>query len=347
MKPLGNCTPINCPKSGIKIHESNNDYKINPFSQDNPFSSNKNNQLKKSSSLKTINTLDLDIDNYSLTDLYQLFGINESILSDEVMKESKQKVLKTHPDKSNIEPKYFLFFSKAYKRLYSIYEFQNKSSKKEIKEVDSFTTENGALLNNMFDKNKELKNPKQFNKWFNEQFDKHKLEDINENGYGEWLKSEEGIYDTSNVTKANMAQEFEKQKKQIQNLTIYHGIGDNYSSTFGGSILGEQNNYTSETDNGLGYTDLRQAYVESVIPITNDDYNKMPKFRNVEEYKNHRNNVDTRPIDKDIALKQLYQQNQKEEQESVALAFHYAKQLEKSKKNNDSFWSGLKQLTNF
>jgi hypothetical protein len=79
----------------------------------------------------------------------------------------------------------------------------------------------------------------------------------------------------------------------------------------------------------------------------NEDYNKIPKYKNIEEYKNQRISSDTTPIDKDDALKKLYQQNEKEEQESVALAFYYAKQLEKSKKKNESFWSGLKQLTNF
>ena len=41
-----------------------------------------------------------------------------------------------HPDKSHLDSKYFLFFSKAYKRLYSIYDFQNKSSNKSYKDQD-------------------------------------------------------------------------------------------------------------------------------------------------------------------------------------------------------------------
>jgi hypothetical protein len=32
------------------------------------------------------------------------------------------------------------------------------------------------------------------------------------------------------------------------------------------------------------------------------------------------------------------------ESESAALAFHYAKQSEKAKANQESFWSGLKQI---
>jgi hypothetical protein len=59
----------------------------------------------------------------------------------------------------------------------------------------------------------------------------------------------------------------------------------------------------------------------------------------------HRNTVDVTPIDKTQAMRQLYNQNKELESESAALAFHYAKQSEKAKKSQESFWSGLKQLT--
>ena len=334
-----------CQKGGIKIHTSENDYRSDPFYM-NPSSTASRVQIpppKKDISL--YKSMDLNIDNYSREDLYNLFGIVEIGLTDTIMKDAKKMVLKTHPDKSNLDQSYFLFFSKAYKRLFSIYEFQNKSVKKEINNNEYFKTENGELLNNMFSKNKDLKEPKNFNKWFNAQFDKHKLEDETQTtGYGEWLKSDEGVYDVGIVSKANMASEFEKQKKHIQSLTVYTGVNDIYASTIGGSLLAQQDNFTSSEGN---YTDLRQAYVESIIPVTEDDYKKMPKFRNVEEYQKHRNTAETKPLDKEESMRQLFHQNKQAEQDSVALAFHYAKQAEKAKQNSNSFWSNLKQLTHF
>jgi hypothetical protein len=95
----------------------------------------------------------------------------------------------------------------------------------------------------------------------------------------------------------------------------------------------------------LGYTDLKQAYEESVIPVTDDDYNNIPKYRNVNDYKNARDNLNTTPIAKEDALKQLFQQQKREEDESVALAFQLAKQNEKALEKNKSFWGELKQLT--
>jgi hypothetical protein len=166
------------------------------------------------------------------------------------------------------------------------------------------------------------------------------MNDTDDNGYGDWLKSDDGLYDTGNVSKSNMASEFEKQKKQIQSLTLYEGVGDRHSSIMGGSLLKQQNNYTS--DNGM-YTDLRQAYVESVIPVTEDDYNKIPKYKNVAEYKSKQ--VTETPMDKETAMKQLLQQNRKDDHESVATAYYYAQQSEKTTKKTNSFWSELKQLT--
>jgi len=325
---------MKCSKTGIKIHESNNEYKCNPFLiQHVPT------QIQSTASQPPKSGIDLNIDNYSLNDLYNLFKINTQSLTDEIMKDAKKIVLMTHPDKSRLEPKYFLFYSAAYKRLYSIYVFQNKSSRKNVMLEDNNPDENNRLLDNMFQKNTTLKDTKNFNLWFNEQFDKRKVGDANETGYGDWLKSDEGIYDVGQVSKADMAQQFEKQKKQIQSLTVYGGVNDMYASTFGGTLLGQQENYTAD-----GYTDLRQAYVESVIPVTQDDYNNRTKYRNIEELKSSR--TTEKPLDKATAMKQLHDQQMKQENESMATAFYYAQQTEQALKNNKSFWGELRQLTN-
>jgi hypothetical protein len=147
-----------------------------------------------------------------------------------------------------------------------------------------------------------------------------------------------------------MPGEIEKHKKRIQSLTTYNGINTQYASTFGGSSLITSNdNYTSSgifSNDGVGYTDLKQAYVESVIPVTEDDYKKMPKFNSIDEYNRYRDSVDTKPLDKEVAMKKLYEENKQQEEQSVALAYYYAQQSERVKQKSDSFWSDLKQLTN-
>ena len=148
-----------------------------------------------------------------------------------------------------------------------------------------------------------------------------------------------------------MGREIEKRKKEIQTLTPYKGVGDTFlSSSVGGTSLMEYNsNFTSGSlfsGGNMGYTDLRQAYVESVIPVTEEDYNKTQKFKSVDEYKRHRETVNVNPISKEESMRQLYYQDKQRDEESAALAFYYAQQSEKVKKNSDNFWSGLKQLTN-
>ena len=324
----------NCPKAGIKIRQSDNDYKEDPFITQS--------KLTKPVSFQntTLNSLDLDLDNYSLDDLYHLFNINGNILNDETMKLAKQIVLKMHPDKSQLDSKYFLFFSKAYKRLYGIYEFQNKSSKKKMDKEDYFNESNKTILDNMFDKNKDFKDSKNFNSWFNEAFEKGRLENPTEQGYGDWLKSDEGFISVNeNVTKGNMNDVFEQKKKQIQSLTLYTGVTDMVSSSFGGSLLDGGNDFSSDN-----YTDLKQAYTETLIPVTQEDYNKMQKFNNISEYKRHRDQVDTTPLTKEEAQRKLLQQQQEHDQHSAALAFKYAKESEKAKEKQNNFWSDLKQI---
>lgn len=382
-KKLGSCNNNICPKGGVKIYEtpkysndedqinffnkikgenkhtgvriaeSKNEYKEDPFSGLNPFK-NKNDTafVPTNYDNKSYEKIDLNIDNYSREDLFKLFGIKNIFLSEDVMRECKKTVLKTHPDKSRLEPKFFLFFSKAYKKLLGIYEFQNKTdSKKKIDTHEYYDSENVEILDNFFDNQDKFKNPKNFNEWFNKEFDKQKLEEETDTGYGDWLKSEEDIVNISNVTKANMSSEIEKHKKQVRSLTKYNGVTENTASTFGGSsLMAYDTNFTSNSlfsSEGMNYTDLRQAYVESVIPVTEEDYNNVKKFKSVDEYKRHRENVDTSPIDKEESMRQLYLQNKQKDEESAALAYYYAQQSEKIKKNQETFWSGLKQLTNW
>ena len=353
-KNNSNITMTSCHKGGIKIKETNNSYQNDPFENINPFNivpdAKRENVVYDRSSY---NKIDLDIDNYSREDLYKLFGLNTSItLIEDTMKECKKIVLKTHPDKSQLDNKYFIFFSNAYKKLLGIYEFQNKTNNKKTNNNEYYNSDNTVILDKMFTMNKDLKDTKNFNNWFNQQFEKHRLEDPVDNGYGNWLKSDDDIVFTpTNITKDKMASEMEKRKREVQSLTAYTGVNDQYASTFGGSSLMEyDSNFTSDSlfnSDGIGYTDLRQAYVESVIPVTDDDYQKMPKFKSLDEYKRHRGNSNITPLSKEEAMRQLYNENKQKDQESAALAFYYAQQSEKAKKNEDNFWTGLKQVTNW
>ncbi len=322
-----------CSKSGIKIHETP------------PTNIPKKSQLRTPVSFykTTMESLDLDIEHYSLNDIYHLFNISDGELTEESLKYAKQIVLKMHPDKSNLDSKYFLFFSKAYKLLYGVYEFQNKSTNKKSNNEDFFDESNKNLLDNMFEKNKEFKDPANFNQWFNKSFEKHRIENPNEQGYGDWLKSNDGFINVNeNVTKGNMNEIIEQKKRQVQALTVYTGVTDTVASSLGGSLLDGGSDFSTEV-----YTDLRQAYTQTLIPVTNDDWEKAQKFNNVNEYKAHRDKIDVTPISESESRRKLLYQEKMNEKQSAALAFKYAQEAEKVKKTQNSFWADLKQITGF
>ena len=80
-----------------------------------------------------MNDIDLNIDNYDYEDILNLFKIKIDF-QEEDLKKAKKHVLAMHPDKSGLDKKYFLFFSSAYKILYSVYEFRNKAKNSENNE---------------------------------------------------------------------------------------------------------------------------------------------------------------------------------------------------------------------
>ena len=75
-----------------------------------------------------MNNVDLNIDNYNLIDLLNLFQLN-FYFNENDLKNAKKIVLKTHPDKSKLPKEYFLFYSKAYKYIFKIFDFRQKKEK--------------------------------------------------------------------------------------------------------------------------------------------------------------------------------------------------------------------------
>jgi len=352
-RPVDNKNSMtSCHKGGIKIKDTGNNNVADPFAGVNPFNIVPEQKAETITHNKnSYESLDLNIENYSRDELFKLFGVVNISLTEDVMKECKKLVLKSHPDKCRLDEKYFIFFSKAYNKLKGIYEFQNKMQIKKTNDGanEFYSSDNASLLNNVFENKKDLKDPKNFNDWFNKQFDNHKMEDPQDTGYGNWLKSDEDIIFTGNVSKTNMNSEMEKRKKEVQSLSVYKGVTDSY---FGGgsSLMAYDSNFSSGSlfsSDGMGFTDLRQAYAESVIPVTEEDYNRTQKFKNVEDYKRSRDAIDIKPLSKEEAMRKLFNENTQKDEESSALAFYYAQQTEKAKIKQDSFWSGLKQVTNW
>lgn len=314
-------------------------------------------------------SLDLDIDNYSLEDILNLFNIDYNF--DETgLKRAKQTVLKSHPDKSGLDKKYFLFFTKAYKYLYFIYDFRkkkyddtcvynnnnnnnNKFKNEIVDDIEyedilscSEKKETIEILNN----NKHIK--ENFNEWFNKMFEEHKISSESErDGYGNWLKDDDNFNnfqneDCNNVSKMN--ESINKMKKDKYSIIEHNDFSELHSTknNFSDLLNDKIDDYSSDVFNKFGYNDLRKAHEETLIPVT--DNVKRQEFKSVGDYEIFRKQQETQGIVYSMEESKKILENNKKNGEKIdnQRAFKLAKQDEEIQKNNDKFWSKLKMLTN-
>ncbi len=283
--------------------------------------------------------LDLDLENYDLPDLLNLFKLDYKF-TEENLKQAKKMVMMTHPDKSRLPKEYFLFFSKAYKILYSIYKFRVRTNKDQstIYSVDK-DVENEKLL-------KDVVNNPNFNKIFNELFEKNRIEDEEmENGYGDWLKSNEDI-DTRKTTLINMNETFNNKKAEVRSLIKQKNVED--ISSYGYSELGGEipENYSSGLFSKLTYEDVKKAHIESVVPVTTADMRE--NYKNIEALRRERvmEERNNKPLSLEQGNKYLAQRTGDQDRQDVRRAFRLAKQDEAAKKANENWMSSFKQIRN-
>ena len=110
--------------------------------------------------------VDLNIEHYNLKDILNLFNIDINFDEND-LKRAKKITLMTHPDKSKLSKEYFLFYSKAYKKLYEVFTFRKKTAQSlDISYSDLITNYNQVEI-----KYDEKKRNKEFNEWFNNIFE--------------------------------------------------------------------------------------------------------------------------------------------------------------------------------
>ena len=300
--------------------------------------------------------LDLNIEHYELEDILNLFKVPLDLDANH-LKEAKKMVLKTHPDKSGLPPSYFLFFSRAYKVIYEIWEFKNKQEKQFSNleynaNVNTFTLIDKSkknILDGYLKKENMQEDATKFNAWFNAQFEKNKTTVEEEtHGYGEWLKSENDLSDNQHIHFSQMGSEIERKKQQLRALTVYNGVDDINAFYKGAtSVTGEApDSFGSDLFSSLQYEDLRKAHTETVVPVTMEDYQNVKKFKDVNEYSSYRNEQNIVPLSEMQAREYLSNREKIQETQSTERAYKLAKQLEESKKKQDNYWASLRYISN-
>lgn len=290
--------------------------------------------------------LDLHIENYNLKELLVLFNLDYNFNIDD-LKKAKKIVLMTHPDKSGLNKDYFLFFTSAYKLIYNLYDFRYKSTNNNTKYTEYIlekNEENEKLLDAY-----NIQNKPDFNKWFNDMFETSQIPDLNKSaGYGSWLVSDEDI-ETQIATKNTMNSIIEDKKTKMRSLIIHNQYKEitNTSSLY--DLTTEQpDTYSSDIFSKLSYEDLKKAHTESVVPVTIDDYNNRKQY-NINELINTRSIQDTERNSvemQDVGMNKLLEQKELRVKSDMERAYTLAKQDEKIRIVNDTWWSKLKHITN-
>jgi len=294
-----------------------------------------------------MDSLDLNLENYNLTDLLNLFRLDINFQEKE-LKMAKIIALKTHPDKSKLDKKFFVFFMKAYKRIEQIYNFRKK------KEQDIYNAEysldTGDITN---EGDKELlkkldgKSVEDFNKWFNKMFEKTRVGDGSvDKGYGDWLKSEEDLTNVKVSSTSEFGKYFKNRKKDARELIVHRGVEENEMSV--GYNLNREGleEYSSGIFSKLNYEDLKKAHTETVVPVTEEDFLSKEKYKNVDALSRAREQQDVTAISLAQSNRLLDERRKKETMMTTNTAYNLLKQDEEVRRMNEKWWRHFKQLDN-
>ena len=290
--------------------------------------------------------MDLDITNYDYDDILKLFELSKNF-NIEDLKNAKKKVLASHPDKSGLDKSYFLFFSSAYKILFSIYNFREKhSSLTNFNNYnDTYCAEKDEINEELINKLINSKSKKEFNSWFNTQFENLKItSDYEKNGYGEWLNdaSDEQATLCKDLTYMNKIIEEKKKTLRSSMLVKKQEISEFNNSQYCDLTNSKPEDYSSGLFSKFQYEDLKKAHNESLIPVTNEDYSI--NYSSLEDIRLKRASQSLTPLQEQEAKNYLNKSKEHENALSSTRAYNLLKQDEVSRQKSERFWSNLKQL---
>lgn len=205
--------------------------------------------------------VDLNISNYSLVELLKLFQLPVDF-NEQDLKRAKKQVLMMHPDKSKLDKEFFLFFSSAYRLLFSVYMVRNRTNQD--------TTTHPVYTSNDIDLEEDdvwgkLSKRTDGNKVFNAMFEQH-VKDHTQKGHGEWLKSHDETVCVN--TRDEMNRYILKKKSDLCILSTYNKVMDTERHT--GTMLDDSQHFQSQLFSSLQYDDVKHAYTESVVPVTEE-----------------------------------------------------------------------------
>ena len=284
-------------------------------------------------------THNLNIQEYSLSELLGLFELNSYDIGVEDLKRCKKKVLMLHPDKSKLESKYFLFYKKAFDVIVEFYDNQHRQNKtiqsKDLAYDPQYNNSNENTTKQV-SKTIEKMSKTNFNEKFNELFENNFVHQ-DDNTKNDWFKEEQNQFSVpeGKVSKQRMDEAFHQIKQQSNHLIKYTGVQNLHenSATSNNYYEDEDNdNYvTSDPFGKLKFDDLRKVHRDqTVLSVSENDIHNIKTFRSVDEFNQDRSQHSYDPMEKEHADKLL--QQQEEAMRNKMMQKEYKSKLENRKK---------------
>lgn len=288
---------------------------------------------------------DLDIENYELEDILNLFKLQYNFVEAD-LKKAYRVALKLHPDKSQLSGDYFRFYMKAYKIVEKVFYFRKQRKKSKYDTIYNATetdtpADKAVLLHSL-----NGKSIQEFNQWFNKMFEKVKVKDEeDDSGYNSWIKNNKvDEDDNKKVALSDFGRVFEAKKTECKALVKHQGVKEMEENDGYNLVREKVNNYSSGLFSKLPYEDFKKAHTETVIPVTHQDFLNKAKFSSLDTYKRHRDSQDVVPPSLQQSQQYLAEREKNEGQIHSRRAFKILKRDEELEKSNEKWWSNLQRL---
>ncbi len=289
---------------------------------------------------------DLNIENYNLEDLLNLFKLNYDFNEYE-LKMAYKMALKTHPDKSNLPNDYFRFYMKAYKIVEKIFYFRSQRKKSNLDmsydaNGENISKDKAVLLHSL-----NGKSVSEFNTWFNKMFEEVKISDNEtDNGYDEWINNNKVVEKNEKISLNDFGRVFEKKKNECKALVKHKEIEDTMTENTGYNLSREKiSNYSSKVFSKLPYEDFKRAHTETVVPVTHKDFLNKEKFSSVDMLRRHRKSQEGVAPSLQQSQQYLAERNKNNMEMDSRRAYNIIKRDEEIEKANNKWWSNLQRLT--
>ena len=300
-------------------------------------------------------THNLNIQEYSLSELLGLFELNSYDISVEDLKRCKKKVLMLHPDKSKLESKYFLFYKKAFDVIVEFYDNQHRQNKtiqsKDLAYDPQYNNSNENTTKQV-SKTIEKMSKTNFNEKFNELFENNFVHQ-DDNTKNDWFKEEQNQFSVpeGKVSKQRMDEAFHQIKQQSNHLIKYTGVQNLHENS------ATSNNYYDDEDNDnyvtsdpfgkLKFDDLRKVHRDqTVLSVSENDIHNIKTFRSVDEFNQDRSQHSYDPMEKEHADKLLQQQEQAMRNKMMQKEYNSKLEIERNTAKNQQVLSSFLLLQN-